>query len=213
MKGKEIVELYKKRINDLLTKLSGSYTDVSNIECCFMGTLSIIESLYGINSPKFKAFFEMKNNFSYKKGYEIPLLASSVNGVLLNIKEELNEGLIRNLTKEATGEVIGEFTTLAKDELKGGYIYVAAVLASAAFEDAMKRKAEDLGLNVEGKNLYDVINALKSKSFFKGAQTKIVPSFVKLRDYAMHAEWDKIQESDVNSLIGFLEPFLLLHFS
>jgi len=29
----------------------------------------------------------------------------------------------------------------------------------------------------------------------------------------MHAEWGKIQDADINSLIGFLEPFLLRHFS
>jgi hypothetical protein len=77
----------------------------------------------------------------------------------------------------------------------------------------LKRKAEELGLDVADKSLEDVINALKSKSFFRGAQTKIITSFVRLRNCAMHAEWKKIQETDVSSLIGFLEPFLLEHFS
>ena len=102
---------------------------------------------------------------------------------------------------------------LAKAELKEGFTQVAAVLASAALEGALKRKAEELELDVADKSLEDVINALKSKSFFKGAQTKIITSFVRLRNYAMHAEWNKIQEADVSSLIGFLEPFLLEHFS
>jgi len=217
MKEQEIVELYKKRIDDLVNKLtSGHELNITTAESCFMGTLRIIESLYGANSPQFKAFLETKKEYlkpSYEKVYGIVSLSKSIKGTLFNIKEELNEGLIRNITKETAGEVIGDLTSLAKAEIKEGYIEVAAVLASAALEDALKRKAEEIGLNVESKTLNEVINALKSKSFFKGAQTKIVPSFVKLRDYAMHAEWDKIQKSDVSSLIGFLEPFLLEHFS
>lgn len=30
---------------------------------------------------------------------------------------------------------------------------------------------------------------------------------------AMHAEWDKLSEPDVNSIIGFVESFLLTKFS
>ena len=70
-----------------------------------------------------------------------------------------------------------------------------------------------MGLNVQDKTLDTVINLLKAKGFLKGAQTSIVSSYVKLRNASMHADWDKIQESDVSSLIGFLEPFLLEHFS
>ena len=140
-------------------------------------------------------------------------LGDLIIGSLSNVREELEAGLIRNVSKEVAGEVIGDLVVLAKAELKEGFIPVAAVLASAALEDALKRKAEELGLDVEDKSLDDVINALKSKSFFRGAQTKIITSFVRLRNYAMHAEWKKIQETDVSSLIGFLEPFLLDHFS
>jgi hypothetical protein len=102
---------------------------------------------------------------------------------------------------------------LAKTELNASFVNVAAVLACAALEDALKRKANDLGLNTTGKTLDAIINALKAKSFFKGAQGPIVASFVKLRNAAMHADWDKISEADVKSLIGFMEPFLTEHFS
>ena len=77
----------------------------------------------------------------------------------------------------------------------------------------LKRKAEELGVNVENKTLNTIINSLKSKSFFRGAQVPIVSSYLKFRNAAMHAQWDKIQDADINSLIGFLEPFLIEHFT
>jgi len=30
---------------------------------------------------------------------------------------------------------------------------------------------------------------------------------LKIRDYAMHANWDKLSPEDVNSMIGFVEQF------
>jgi hypothetical protein len=140
-------------------------------------------------------------------------LGQSVRGTLLNVREELDAGLIRRIATEADGEVIGDLLALAKAELKAGYSNVAAVLASAALEDALKRKATELDINVDNKTLETLINALKTKSFFKGAQVPIVSSYVKLRNSAMHANWEKISDADISSLIGFLEPFLIEHFS
>lgn len=221
MKKNELAEAYRKRVDDLLEKLDDIDTiseqgDRETIDGSFMGALTIIESLYGGNSPQAKALFEAKKAYTktqYSSHYELLSLGKSIKGSLLNIREELDAGLVRNIATEAVGVVIGDLVALAKEELKAGYTNVAAVLASAALEDALKRKAEELGLNVENKTLASVINSLKSQSFFKGAQVPIVSSYSKLRNAAMHADWDKIQEADISSLIGFLEPFLIEHFS
>lgn len=72
---------------------------------------------------------------------------------------------MRNITTQASGLVIGDLVALARAELNAGYKDVAAILAAAALEDAMKRKAEELGINVENKSLDAILNALKAKSF------------------------------------------------
>ena len=46
----------------------------------------------------------------------------------------------------------------------------------------------------------------------KGAQSKLLRSYVTVRNKAFHAEWDKIDEPDIRSVIGFVEQFLLTHF-
>jgi hypothetical protein len=35
----------------------------------------------------------------------------------------------------------------------------------------------------------------------------------KVRDFAMHANWEKLSAPDVSSVIGFVEQFLLSKFS
>jgi hypothetical protein len=215
MKITEITEQYNKRITQLLEKLQNN-SNRSTAEGCFAGTLSIIETLYGKSSQQIKALFETRKILKETDllGFsDIRPFSESIAGILRNIHEELNSNLIRNIANEAAGEVIGDLVALAKIELKAGFTNVASVLASAALEDALKRKAEQLGINTQNKTLETIINALKSKSFFKGAQVPIVTSYVRLRNAAMHADWDKIQDADVNSLIGFLEPFLIDNFT
>jgi hypothetical protein len=90
---------------------------------------------------------------------------------------------------------------------------VAAVLACAALEDALKRFATANGLNVDDKGMSDVVNALKSKSLVAGAQKTMLDGMPRIRNYAMHGDWSKLSEPDVSGVIGFVEQFLLTKFS
>jgi len=220
MRLEHFAQQYRRRIDELLSRLDdlddlAQEHDRAAVDGCFLGTLSIIESLYGSHSLQAKALSESKEAYTrlqYSSEFEIRTFGQSVKRTLLNVREEVDAGLIDGIANKVAGVVIGDFVALAKVELSEGYLHVAAVLATAALEDALKRKAEQIGLNVQGRPLDGVINLLKSRSFFKGAQVPIVSSYVKLRNAAMHADWVKIQAADVNSLIGFLETFLVDHF-
>ena len=56
------------------------------------------------------------------------------------------------------------------------------------------------------------MNALKARGLVTGAQKSLLDSMPKFRDYAMHANWEKITAQDVGSVIGFVEQFLLSNF-
>jgi hypothetical protein len=112
-----------------------------------------------------------------------------------------------------SGELFGDFVAMAKHALSEGHKDVAAVLACAALEDTLKRYALVNGLTVDGYSMQDTVNALKSKGLVTGAQKTLLDSMPKIRDYAMHANWDKIDESSVSSVIGYVENFLLTKFS
>jgi hypothetical protein len=96
--------------------------------------------------------------------------------------------------------------------LDEGHKDVAAVLASAALEDCLKRYAAANGIDVDRKTMQDVVGALKAKGLVSGAQKTLLESMPKVRDYSMHANWSKVSAADVGSIIGFVETFLLTHF-
>lgn len=182
----------------------------------YVGTVSIISSLYGPKSPQAEAVSEtnariMKYNWAetFKNG----ALILEMRGTLATVKAEIEAGLLTSIRHQARGEILADFILLAKDAIDNGEKNVAAVLACAALEDGLKRFAESVGLEVEDKDLSEVINALKAASVLPGPQAKVVQSFVGVRNKAMHAEWDKINTSEVHSVIGFVQDFVSKRFS
>jgi len=202
------------RINELIsrsTKTTSEYAEVVS------GTVNILELLYGKDSQKAKAFLEQHAACCRQKELNDMRLALegfaySAKGVLQSIKSEVEAGLVGSIQLQAQGGIFGDFLSLAKNSLDENKD-VAAVLACAALEDALKRYAEQQDLSVSDADMSQVINALKSQGLLKDPQASIVQSYVKLRNKAFHAEWDKIEKESVNSTIGFTEQFILSNFS
>ena len=133
-------------------------------------------------------------------------------GILQAAQRDFDGGYLFDLEVSITGELFGDFVNLAKRALKEGYKDVGAVLACAALEDVLKRYAHSQGLAVGDEVMQTVVNALKSKGLIAGAKKSLLEAMPKIRDFAMHANWEKISAEDVSSVIGFVEQFLLSHF-
>jgi uncharacterized protein YutE (UPF0331/DUF86 family) len=201
-----------RRIDELMNLESGRDSEIVS------GTINILEQLYGGNSHKTKAFLEQHAACCKQKDHNdmrraLENLAYSTKGVLQSVKSEVEAGLVENIQLQAQGGVFGDFITAARQALEENNKDVAAVLACAALEDALKRYAEQKGLNVSDADMSQVVNALKSQGLLKDPQASIVQSYVKLRNKAFHAEWGKIEKESVNSAIGFTEQFILSNFS
>jgi Domain of unknown function (DUF4145) len=133
--------------------------------------------------------------------------------VFLSAKKDYEGGHVYNIELTISGEIFGDFVSLARQSLSEGYKDVAAVLAAAALEDSLKRFAKLNDLLIEDATMQNVINALKAKGLIGGAQKTIVEAMPKIRNLALHAEWDKITTSEVGSMLGFVEQFLLAKFT
>ena len=85
-------------------------------------------------------------------------------------------------------------------------------MACAGLEDALKQYAILHGPQVDGENMETVVNALKSRGLLAGPPSKLLSAMPKIRNFAMHAEYDELNATDVGSVIGFVEQFLIAHF-
>lgn len=169
---------------------------------------SLIKAVFGDLSPHYVNFV---NAFNKCSGYEHSVKV--LQGIFLSAKENFEGGYVFDVDLRVSGEVFGDFVAMSKQSLSEGYKDVAAVLACAALEDALKKFAVVNGLSTDDNSMSEVVNALKARGLVSGAQKSLLSTMPKIRNYAMHANWDKISAPDVNSVIGFVEQFLLSNFS
>ncbi len=210
-------EIFLRRFTELETAYSalpiknsstfGSYVSTGDWQKWATSVQNLLLAIYGEQSPHYNNFLKAFNQCS-DHDYDVDVLK----GIFLSAKEDFEGGYVFNIDLRISGEVFGDFVTLSKQSLSEGNKDVAAVLACAALEDALKRFALSNQIDITEKTMQEVINALKSKGLVSGPQKSILDSMPKLRNAAMHAEWDKITSPDVSSVIGFVEQFLLSKF-
>jgi len=169
---------------------------------------NLIIAVFGESSPHYKNF---ESVYSKCDGSETKV--KSLNAIFLSAKEDFEGGYVFDVDLRVSGEVFGDFVSLARQCLSEGNKDVAAVLACAALEDALKRFAISNDLDASDKTMQEVVSSLKSAGLVAGAQKTLLDAMPRVRNLAMHANWDKISEPDVNSVIGFVEQFLLSKFS
>ena len=195
-----------KRIDELLSKKGNVGSSLTALEI-FHGAVSLSELVYGTKSAPLNTLVEInKSPSSQHKAF-------AAIGALESMKGDIKGGLISSLERQIIGGFFGDFIVMAKQAIDNDYKDVAAVLSSAALEDALKRLGELNGLQLDGKDMSETIGMLKANELLKGSQSKIVSSYVSLRNKALHAEWAKIETPEVKSLIAFTEEFVIQNFS
>ena len=169
---------------------------------------SLLRAVFGEMSEQYKNFFA-----AYERCNGSGSAVHTLFNIFTSAKGDFEGGYVFNVDLRVSGEVFGDFVVLARTALDEGHKDVAAVLACAALEDALKRYATVNGLNIDDKSMAEVVNALKGAGLVAGAQKALLDRMPTIRNYALHANWKKISEPDVGSVIGFVEQFLLTRFS
>ena len=173
--------------------------------------MHIMERVFGRESSHYTRFSAESSKMvnSYINEHQLNVFRGIFNGA----KSDIDGGYVFSLSATISGEVFGDIVAAAKSAMSEGNHVVACVLACAALEDALKRYAAENELDVEGKTMEEVVNSLKSKGLVSGAQKGLLSAMPKIRNYAMHADWEKITPQDAGSVIGYVEHFLLENFS
>lgn len=181
----------------------------------YTGTVAIATQLWGARSPQVELVKQLREDMQNSKFLDYQkadYIVHQCHGVLDSIKSDIRDGRLGSIRFEYQGQVFADFLNLAKAALAEDNKDVGAVLAAAALEDTLKRFAEAEGLDVEDKDLSNVVNALKSESLLSATQGALLKGMVQFRNKALHARWDKLDTAEVQSVIAFVEEFLAKRF-
>jgi len=210
------ISVLKARV-DALYVMASQQRSITQQNTLYHGTLGIMQALYGPNSSQEKALRTSIERFSNKAIPSAPSViddsVAAIGGVLAAIKAELDSGFIGSLRATLMGEVLTDFIKLARitlEESGDSAKNVAAVLAAAAFEDVLRRLADIKGFGHQEK-LADILTALKDMGVLQGAEVGIAQSYLSFRNRSLHAQWNEVDRSAIESILAFTEQVILKH--
>ena len=125
----------------------------------------LLYNVFGITSPHYRNFTTV---YDRCVGREEEIQA--LKGIFRGAKADYDGGYAFSLPTVISGEIYGDFILLAKKALAERFKDVAAVLASAALEDALKRFAQMNELDVTDKVMQEVVGALKARGLVRGVE-------------------------------------------
>jgi hypothetical protein len=109
------------------------YVDTEEFQKWASSALHLVAGVFGETSPHFK---NLSSSYAKYNGWKSDLAA--MRGVFLGAKADFMGGYLFHIESSLSGEIFGDFILSAKLALADGQKDVAAVLACAALEDALK---------------------------------------------------------------------------
>jgi len=122
---------------------------------------------------------------------------------------DIQSGRLASIRTRYQGDVLRDLIAISRE--CESHKDIAAVLACAALETAMRRLAENCGASAIS-GLSSAANYLRSVGKITKEERRFLDPFVDLRDSALHSDWGKVTPSMVASLLGYLEQFVAAHF-
>jgi len=133
-------------------------------------------------------------------------------GLLASILEELKHGLLRKAEYIFTATTFDDFLDHASEYHKAEKKVESAVLASAVFEDTIRKIASKNMLAEAGVSLEQLINDLVKAGVLTPVKSKRAKSFAAVRNSALHSQWNDLDIKDVGDMINgtreLIEEFL-----
>lgn len=124
-------------------------------------------------------------------------------GLLQSAADEMKAGLMRKAEYVFVATTFDHFLDHASEYHKAAKKIEASILASAVFEDAVRKLAQKHNVSEAGRPLETLIDELTKSGVLTSVKAKRVKGFGSgVRNKALHAQWDEFDIRDVGELIN-----------
>jgi hypothetical protein len=180
---------------DLLLSIESS----ADCQYWFSSIMTMIQSITDIDDYFYNEALHIIKN-SKRQGGISPNEIEMMKGFLRQIYDAIDNNLLLKIKNKITVQDFSDFLEHAKDYAKDNKKIEASIIASAIFEDTIKKIALKNGISIIEK-LDSLINALKTKGIISTTEAKKFKYFSGVRNSALHASWDEFTIQDINNLI------------
>lgn len=122
-------------------------------------------------------------------------------GLIESLKNEIESGFFRQLEYIFTASAFDDFLDHANQFHKSGKKIESSILASAVFEDSIRKIAKKNEIEEAGNKLELIIDTLVKQNIFTPVKAKRIKGYSAVRNKALHAQWDDFDLSDIGQLI------------
>jgi len=122
-------------------------------------------------------------------------------GLLDSVMEEIEHDLLRKAEYIFVASTFDDFLDHAEEYHKAGKKIESSVLASAVFEDSIRKLATKSGMKESGVPLETLIDGLAKANVLTSVKAKRVKGYSAVRNKALHAQWDEFDIRDVGDMI------------
>lgn len=130
--------------------------------------------------------------------------------ILVNIKEEIEQGLLASIAGEIQAGIFDDFLDHSEHYLSEERKNEASVIAGVTFEDTIRRLCSKHSIEEKGRKLNLLIDELAKQNILSSLEAKRARVGADIRTKATHAQWKEVDESAVRELISFLRSNLIL---
>ena len=124
-----------------------------------------------------------------------------LSGILSSLSEEIEHGLLKKAEYIFAATTFDDFLDHASEYHKSNKKIESAVLASAVFEDTIRKIAKKNETQETSNSIESLIDNLVKENIFTSVKAKRIKSFAAVRNKALHAKWDEFDIKDVGELI------------
>jgi hypothetical protein len=208
---------YKARIDELANQgmmiAAGAHATANNPLGTIAGSVAaawlvsatnLVAQICKPSNPYYKAVCERPS----EDGTPLGTVVLEVSSVLVRLKEDLSQGLLKAVVEQAQGETLESLLDQAVDYHARGRLEGAGVLVSAVFEDAVRRIASSRELEASGTNLDALITGLERAGVCSAVAARRWRAVAALRNKALHAQWNDFTLQDIGAAITLVKEIV-----
>jgi hypothetical protein len=119
-----------------------------------------------------------------------------------------DQGLLSSVANQARAETFDDLLDQAAEQLSPFVVQGSSILATAVFEDTLRRICRSNGIADRAVSSDTLITALDQGGFITSVMAKRCRAAAGARNKALHAQWDEITLQDVEMVIALARELL-----